>query len=92
MRTSNPAALPMDEVARAHPNSDICSALVTKDANVGLTRNTSKLLALVDLLNLTGDLGSHVRRASNVKFAPLVSGNEPSIIPAYSLPHPLAMA
>ncbi|CAH1670055.1 hypothetical protein CHELA40_14578 [Chelatococcus asaccharovorans] len=40
-------------------------------ANVGVTRTTSKLLVLVELLNLTFDLAPHVRRDSNVRFAPL---------------------
>ena len=40
-------------------------------ANVGVERTTSKLLVLVELLNLTFDLEPHVRRDSNVKFAPL---------------------
>ncbi|CAH1648831.1 conserved hypothetical protein [Chelatococcus asaccharovorans] len=40
-------------------------------ANVGVKRTTSKLTVLVDLLNLTFDLVPHVRRDSNVKFAPL---------------------
>ncbi|CAH1661435.1 hypothetical protein CHELA40_12087 [Chelatococcus asaccharovorans] len=40
-------------------------------ANVGATRTTSKLLVLVELLNLTCDLEPHVRRDSHVKFAPL---------------------
>ncbi|CAH1662739.1 hypothetical protein CHELA40_12288 [Chelatococcus asaccharovorans] len=39
-------------------------------ANVGATRTTSKSLVLVELLNLTFDLEPHVRRDSNVKFAP----------------------
>ncbi|CAH1654772.1 hypothetical protein CHELA40_10988 [Chelatococcus asaccharovorans] len=39
-------------------------------ANVGLTRTTSKLLVLVELLNLTFDPEPHVRRDSHVKFAP----------------------
>ncbi|PXW51899.1 hypothetical protein C7450_11854 [Chelatococcus asaccharovorans] len=42
-------------------------------ANVGVRRTTSKLMVLVELLNLTFDLEPHVRRGSNVKFAPLVS-------------------
>ncbi|CAH1658724.1 hypothetical protein CHELA40_11610 [Chelatococcus asaccharovorans] len=40
-------------------------------ANVGVKRTTSKLLVLVELLNLTFDLEPDVRRDSNVKFAPL---------------------
>ncbi|CAH1656123.1 hypothetical protein CHELA40_11213 [Chelatococcus asaccharovorans] len=40
-------------------------------ANVGVKRTTSKLLVLVELLNLTFDLELDVRRDSNVKFAPL---------------------
>ncbi|CAH1652817.1 hypothetical protein CHELA40_10706 [Chelatococcus asaccharovorans] len=40
-------------------------------ANVGVKRTTSKLLVLVELLNLTFDLELDVRRNSNVKFAPL---------------------
>ncbi|CAH1648678.1 hypothetical protein CHELA40_10092 [Chelatococcus asaccharovorans] len=40
-------------------------------ANVGVKKTTSKLLVLVELLNLTFDLVPHVRRDSNVKFAPL---------------------
>ena len=39
-------------------------------ANVGVKRTTSKLLVLVELLNLTFDLEPDVRRDSNVKFAP----------------------
>ncbi|CAH1665579.1 hypothetical protein CHELA40_12709 [Chelatococcus asaccharovorans] len=42
--------------------------------NVGVKRTTSKLLVLVELLNLTFDLELDVGRDSNVKFAPLVSG------------------
>ena len=41
-------------------------------ANVGVKRATSKLLVLVELLNLTFDRELDVRRDSNVKFAPLV--------------------
>ncbi|CAH1673980.1 hypothetical protein CHELA40_14023 [Chelatococcus asaccharovorans] len=40
-------------------------------ANVGVKKTTSKLLVLVELLNLTFDLEPHVGRDSNVKFAPL---------------------
>ena len=40
-------------------------------ANVGATRTTSKLMVLVELLNLTFDREPHGRRDSNVKFAPL---------------------
>ncbi|CAH1651567.1 hypothetical protein CHELA40_50479 [Chelatococcus asaccharovorans] len=43
-------------------------------ANVGVTRTTSKLLVLVELLNLTFDLELDVERDPNVKFAPLVLG------------------
>ncbi|CAH1673340.1 hypothetical protein CHELA40_14111 [Chelatococcus asaccharovorans] len=43
----------------------------TLGANVGVKRTTSKLLLLVELLNLTFDLELDVRRDSNVKFAPL---------------------
>ncbi|CAH1651524.1 hypothetical protein CHELA40_10521 [Chelatococcus asaccharovorans] len=39
-------------------------------ANVGVKRTTSKLLVLVELLNLTFDRELHVRRDSHVKFAP----------------------
>ncbi|CAH1681217.1 conserved hypothetical protein [Chelatococcus asaccharovorans] len=42
-------------------------------ANVGVMRTTSKLLILVEFLNLTFDLEPLVRRDSNVKFAPLGS-------------------
>ncbi|CAH1662229.1 conserved hypothetical protein [Chelatococcus asaccharovorans] len=42
-------------------------------ANVGVKRTTSKLMVLVELLNLTFDPEPDVRRDSNVKFAPLVS-------------------
>ncbi|PXW50767.1 hypothetical protein C7450_12339, partial [Chelatococcus asaccharovorans] len=41
-------------------------------ANVGVKRTTSKLMVLVELLNLTFDPEPDVRRVSNVKFAPLV--------------------
>ncbi|CAH1673241.1 hypothetical protein CHELA40_13825 [Chelatococcus asaccharovorans] len=41
-------------------------------ANVGVERTTSKLMVLVELLNLTFDLEPHVTRDSHVKFAPLV--------------------
>ncbi|CAH1653811.1 hypothetical protein CHELA40_50800 [Chelatococcus asaccharovorans] len=41
-------------------------------ANVGVKRTTSKLMVLVELLNLTFDLELDVRRDSHVKFAPLV--------------------
>ncbi|CAH1670311.1 hypothetical protein CHELA40_14540 [Chelatococcus asaccharovorans] len=44
----------------------------TLGANVGVKKTTSKLLVLVELLNLTFDLELDVRRDSNVKFAPLV--------------------
>ncbi|CAH1669794.1 hypothetical protein CHELA40_14617 [Chelatococcus asaccharovorans] len=40
-------------------------------ANVGVKRTTSKLLVLVELLNLTFDLELDVGRDSNVKSAPL---------------------
>ncbi|CAH1661296.1 hypothetical protein CHELA40_12064 [Chelatococcus asaccharovorans] len=40
-------------------------------ANVGVKRTTSKLLVLVELMNLTFDLELDIRRDSNVKFAPL---------------------
>ncbi|CAH1666032.1 hypothetical protein CHELA40_12784 [Chelatococcus asaccharovorans] len=43
----------------------------TLGANVGVKKTTSKLLVLVELLNLTFDLELDVRRDSNVKFAPL---------------------
>ncbi|CAH1656153.1 hypothetical protein CHELA40_11218 [Chelatococcus asaccharovorans] len=43
-------------------------------ANVGATRTTSKLLVLVELLNLTFNRELHVRRDSNVKFTPLGRG------------------
>ncbi|CAH1669896.1 hypothetical protein CHELA40_14602 [Chelatococcus asaccharovorans] len=43
----------------------------TLGANVGVKKTTSKLLVLVELLNLTFDLEHDVRRDSNVKFAPL---------------------
>ncbi|CAH1676496.1 cytochrome b561 [Chelatococcus asaccharovorans] len=43
----------------------------TLGANVGVKRTTSKLMVLVELLNLTFDLEPHVWRDSNVKFAPL---------------------
>ncbi|CAH1663875.1 hypothetical protein CHELA40_15479 [Chelatococcus asaccharovorans] len=39
-------------------------------ANVGAKRTTSKLMVLVELLNVTFDLEPHVRRDSHVKFAP----------------------
>ncbi|CAH1665067.1 hypothetical protein CHELA40_12626 [Chelatococcus asaccharovorans] len=40
-------------------------------ANVGVKSTTSKLMVLVELLNLTFDREPHVRRDSHVKFAPL---------------------
>ncbi|CAH1672958.1 hypothetical protein CHELA40_14165 [Chelatococcus asaccharovorans] len=43
-------------------------------ANVGVKRTTSKLMVLVELLNLTFDPEPDVRRDSNVKFAPLAQG------------------
>ncbi|CAH1657080.1 hypothetical protein CHELA40_11371 [Chelatococcus asaccharovorans] len=43
----------------------------TLGANVGVKKTTSKLLVLVELLNLAFDLEHDVRRDSNVKFAPL---------------------
>ncbi|CAH1651316.1 hypothetical protein CHELA40_50443 [Chelatococcus asaccharovorans] len=39
-------------------------------ANVEVRRTASKLLVLVEILNLTCDLEPHVRRDSHVKFAP----------------------
>jgi S1-C subfamily serine protease len=45
-------------------------------ANVGVIRTTSKLLFLVELLNLTFELELDVRRDSNVKFAPLADARE----------------
>ncbi|CAH1665315.1 hypothetical protein CHELA40_12665 [Chelatococcus asaccharovorans] len=43
----------------------------TLGANVGVKKTTSKLLVIVELLNLTFDLELDVRWDSNVKFAPL---------------------
>ena len=60
----------------------------TLGANVGNRRTSSKLMVLVELLNLTFYLELDVRRDSNVKFAPLEGRNDRRQFPQKILTRP----
>jgi hypothetical protein len=56
---------------------------IGREANVGNRRTTSKLMILVEFLNLTFDFEADITRVSNVEFIPLGDlGANPA--PAYS--------